>query len=172
MKSNFRKAKKSDIPVIWTILKQAIARRKADGSNQWQDGYPNEEVILSDIKKDAGYVLCDNEKVIGYCSILINDEPEYSNIQGEWITNGNFVVYHRVAISESHLGKGLAREMLNYIEQFALENGISSIKADTSFDNGAMLALFEKLGYVYCGEVFFRGSARKAYEKTVLSREF
>jgi hypothetical protein len=27
------------------ILQQAIARRKADGSNQWQDGYPNPEVI-------------------------------------------------------------------------------------------------------------------------------
>jgi hypothetical protein len=32
-------------------FQQAIARRKADGSNQWQDGYPNPEVILNDITK-------------------------------------------------------------------------------------------------------------------------
>jgi GNAT superfamily N-acetyltransferase len=167
MQINFRKANISDIPEIWSILKQAIARRKADGSNQWQDGYPNEEIIQSDIKKEASFVLTENENIIGYCSILINDEPEYGSIQGEWLTNGNFVVYHRVAIAESHLGKGLAKKMLKYIEQFAFENKIYSIKADTNFDNGAMLSLFEKLGYNFCGEVIIRGSARKAFEKVL-----
>jgi hypothetical protein len=33
------------------ILQQAIARRKADGSNQWQMVIPNPEVILNDITK-------------------------------------------------------------------------------------------------------------------------
>jgi GNAT superfamily N-acetyltransferase len=167
MENNFRKANIADVPTIWTILKQAIARRKADGSNQWQDGYPNEDVILSDIKKGAGFVLTESEKIVGYCAILINDEPEYANIQGEWQTNGDFVVYHRVAIAENYLGKGLAQKMLKFIEAFALENKIYSIKADTNFDNGAMLALFEKLDYVYCGEVYLRGSARKAFEKVL-----
>jgi hypothetical protein len=31
-----------------------------------------------------------------------------------------------------------------------------------------MLKLFEKLGYQYCGEVYFRGSARKAFEKVII----
>jgi hypothetical protein len=40
MTYNFRKATTSEIPQIWDILQQAIARRKEeDGSNQWQDGY-------------------------------------------------------------------------------------------------------------------------------------
>ncbi|HLW30024.1 MAG TPA: GNAT family N-acetyltransferase [Brumimicrobium sp.] len=169
MTINFRKANHEDALIIWSILQQAIARRKADGSNQWQDGYPNLESVQSDIQKNAGYILTENDKIIGYCAVLINNEPEYANIQGKWKTNGNFVVYHRVAIAESHLGKGLAKKMLEFIEKFALKNKIYSIKADTNFDNGPMLALFEKLDYEYCGEVFFRGSARKAYEKTVLS---
>ena len=46
----FRKAIASDLPFIWDILKQAISRRKKDGSNQWQDGYPNprlsKEILL------------------------------------------------------------------------------------------------------------------------------
>lgn len=167
MEISFKKANSEDTLVIWNILQQAIARRKADGSKQWQDGYPNESVIQDDINKNAGFVLTENDKVIGYCAVLINDEPEYANIQGKWKTNGDFVVYHRVAIAESHLGKGLAKEMLKFIEQFALENKIYSIKADTNYDNAAMLALFEKLGYEYCGEVFFRESARKAFEKTL-----
>ncbi|MFT4092143.1 MAG: hypothetical protein QM640_00795 [Niabella sp.] len=38
---------------------------------------------------------------------------------------------------------------------------------DTNFDNAPMLHILNKLGYIYCGEVFFRGAARKAFEKVL-----
>ena len=50
-------------------------------------------------------------------------------------------------------------------EAVCRKQGILSIKADTNFDNAGMLRVFEKLGYTYCGEVYFRGAARRAYEK-------
>ncbi|MET0465650.1 MAG: GNAT family N-acetyltransferase [Chitinophagaceae bacterium] len=163
----FRKAVSEDLDPIWQILQQAIERRRLDGSNQWQDGYPNPTVVRRDIENGHGFVLADTNGIVGYCAILINDEPEYANIKGKWLTDGDFVVYHRVAISEDHLGKGLAQEMLRSIEQYARDNQISSLKADTNFDNAGMLRIFEKLGYVYCGEVTFRGSPRKAFEKVL-----
>ncbi|MEO5910167.1 MAG: GNAT family N-acetyltransferase [Pelobium sp.] len=165
MNLTLQKANISQAPKIWEILQKAILRRKADGSNQWQDGYPNLDIIKKDIEKEQGFVLMDDENLLGYCAILINDEPEYANLKGEWLSNKDFVVFHRVAIDEAHLGKGLAKKMMNLIEEFAIENNIYSIKADTNFDNLAMLSIFEKSGYSYCGEVFFRGSARKAFEK-------
>ncbi|WP_449437370.1 N-acetyltransferase family protein [Pedobacter steynii] len=161
----FRKATLNDLPQIWVILQQAILSRKEDGSNQWQDGYPNPTVIKKDIEQGAGFVMTDGDAITGYCAILINDEPAYSEIKGKWLTDDDFVVFHRVAISEDHLGKGLSVKMLNFIEDFARNNNINSVKADTNFDNGAMKHVFEKAGYVYCGEVFFRGSSRLAYEK-------
>lgn len=167
MKSILKLAEIKEIPQIWEILQQAIARRKADNSNQWQDGYPNPEVIKCDIEKNAGFVLLLDQEIVGYVAVLINDEPEYDNIVGKWLTNGDFVVFHRVAISDHHLGMGLAKEIFQHIERYAEAKNIRSIKADTNFDNPAMLNLFEKMGYVYCGEVFFRGSPRKAYEKVV-----
>lgn len=163
----FRKAITEDAESIWQILQDAIQRRKADGSNQWQDGYPNPAVVKADIEKKAGYVLLEEDKIIGYVSIMINDEPEYARLQGEWLTNGDFVLFHRVAIAETHLGKGLAQELFHRIEDFAKEKGIQSIKADTNFDNFAMLRIFDKLGYEYCGQVTFRGSPRKAFEKVI-----
>ena len=167
MNYNFRKAITIDSAPIWEILKDAILRRKKDGSNQWQDGYPNPESVQNDIEKGVGFVLTENESIIGYSAILINDEPEYANIVGKWLSNGDFVVFHRVAIAETHLGKGMAKLLFTFIEEFAKDNNINSIKADTNFDNGAMLSLFDKSGYVYCGEVHFRGSPRKAYEKVL-----
>ena len=54
MNYNFKKADASDIPEIWTILQHAIIRRKNEGSNQWQDGYPNLEVIKKGVEKGGG----------------------------------------------------------------------------------------------------------------------
>lgn len=167
MNSEFRQATIEELPAIWEILKSAIERRKIDGSNQWQDGYPNPDVVRKDIDKGSGFVLTEDNEIVGYCSVLIDDEPAYADIQGNWLTDGSFVVYHRVAIADRHLRKGYARKLLQQIEVYAQEREILSIRADTNFDNHGMLGLFEQLGYVYCGEVFFRGSARKAYEKVL-----
>ena len=164
---NFKKADITDIPEIWAILQQAIIRRKNDGSNQWQDGYPNPEVIKKDIEKGYGYVLTDGENAIGYCAILINDEPEYLKIEGKWLTNADFVVFHRVAIAEKYLGKNLSQKIIDFIEEFARKNNIKSLKADTNHDNFAMMKIFEKSGFTFCGIVHFRGSPRRAYEKVL-----
>jgi GNAT superfamily N-acetyltransferase len=167
MNYDFRKALITEISEIWEILRQAIQRRKKEGSNQWQDGYPNLKVVKQDILKGEAFVLTERGAIVGYCALLINDEPEYAKIEGKWLTNDDFVVFHRVAIAEKYLGKGWAKKMMDAIEDFALSKSIYSVKADTNYDNVGMMKIFEKGGYTYCGEVRFRGSARKAFEKVL-----
>lgn len=163
----FKKATIADHAFIWEILKAAIERRKTDGSAQWQDGYPNPTVIENDINQGFGFILLENNTIVGYCALIINYEPAYEAIEGKWLSNQDFVVIHRVAIAQEQLGKGLAKKIMTEIENYAMQHHIFSIKADTNFDNLPMLHLFEKLGYSYCGEVYFRGSARKAFEKVL-----
>ncbi|MFA9187407.1 GNAT family N-acetyltransferase [Flavobacterium sp. FBOR7N2.3] len=167
MHYTFRKAEISEADSIWKLLQQAIIRRKNDGSNQWQDGYPNLTVVKNDIEKGYGFILVEGEKIIGYVAVMINNEPAYETIDGKWLTNDDFVVIHRVAIDENYLGKGLAKKIMNYVEDFALQNNIYSIKADTNFDNFAMMKIFKNLNYTLCGEVLLRGAPRKAYEKVL-----
>lgn len=163
----FRKAAKADIKSIWKIIQQAIERRKLDGSSQWQDGYPNPETIGQDIENAHGYVLSAGENIIAYCAVLFNNEPAYDHIKGEWLTNGDFLVLHRLAVSIEVAGQGIATGLFKLLEDHAVANNIFSIKVDTNFDNVPMLKILEKLGYTYCGEVYFRGSARKAFEKVL-----
>ena len=166
-KLNFRQATPDDSQEIWQILQQAILRRKNDGSRQWQDGYPNAGTVQSDIEHGIGYVLTENDEVAAYAAVIFNDEPAYEAIEGKWLSEGDFNVVHRVAVCDKAAGKGFATEIFRRIEEFSRKNGILSIKVDTNFDNVAMLRILEKLGYKYCGEVYFRGSARKAFEKVL-----
>ncbi len=162
-----RKATTADAPVVWEILQQAIEQRRQDGSEQWQDGYPNEKSIAADIAAGCGYVLEEHSAVLAYAAIISDKEPAYEAINGKWLTDGDYLVVHRVAVSNSSKGKGIATKLFAMIEDLAVRKRIYSIKVDTNFDNAPMLRIFEKLGYSYCGEVFFRGSARKAFEKVL-----
>ena len=163
----FRKAIAAEVDDIWTIIQYAIEKRKADGSQQWQDGYPNRDSIVSDIANDHGYVIVDEYGVLGYGAVIFEIEPAYTDIEGQWLSDGEYVVIHRVAASERAKGLGIATHFFRYVETLAKENDVHSVKVDTNYDNIAMLRILDKLGYQYCGEVYFRGSARKAFEKLV-----
>lgn len=164
---NFRKGSEKDISEIWKILQQSIERRKNDGSNQWQDGYPNLSTVENDIEKGYNYVLTLNEKIIATSALIFNDEPTYDVIDGAWLTDGEFLVVHRVGVSDEVAGKGFATKFFETFENFAKKNEVFSIKVDTNFDNLAMLKILEKLGYSYCGEIQVRDGARKAFEKVL-----
>ncbi|MBC9812093.1 GNAT family N-acetyltransferase [Crocinitomicaceae bacterium CZZ-1] len=162
-----RKATITEVPVIWEILQYAIAQRKADGSQQWQDGYPNENSIRNDIYNGSAYVLEDNGTILLYAAVIFDKEPAYENIEGKWLTEGDYMVLHRVAASPLAKGKGIATQFFQIIEDLCVQNNVFSIKIDTNFDNVPMLKIIDRLGYTYCGEVYFRGSARKAFEKVL-----
>lgn len=166
-----RKAQPSDAQKIWEILQQAIEKRRLDGSLQWQDGYPNPETVKADIEKGAGFVLENGMETVAYSALIFNDEPAYSSIEGKWLSDRDFLVVHRVAVSESFRGKGVIKEMFRLFEDHAVQNRVLSIKVDTNFDNTPMLAILEKLGYSYCGKVYVRSGERMAFEK-ILKNDF
>ncbi|MBB4805448.1 GNAT superfamily N-acetyltransferase [Chryseobacterium defluvii] len=163
-----RKANPEDVNIIWGILLQAIERRRKDGSAQWQNGYPNLGTVENDITKGVGYVLMVNGEIAVYSALILNDEPAYDTIDGAWLSTGDFVVVHRVAVDEKFAGQGLAKKLFDHIEDFARSQNISSIKVDTNFDNTAMLKILESKEYSYCGEVYLSGGIRKAFEKIVM----
>lgn len=163
----FRKADEKDIHGIWEILQQAIERRKKDGSSQWQDGYPNLSTVENDVTKGQNYVLVWDEKIIATAALIFNNEPTYEVIDGAWLTHGDFLVVHRVGVSDEVAGKGFAQKFFLILEGFAKENNVYSIKVDTNFDNIPMLKIMEKLNYTYCGEVQVRDGSRKAFEKVL-----
>ncbi len=165
-----RKATISDKETVWEILQQAIAQRKRDGSDQWQHGYPNAETVQDDIENDYAYVLVDQQEILAYAALIFGEEPAYQEIKGKWLSEGDYAVVHRVATSDASKGKGVATHFFKMIEDLCKEKNVPSIKVDTNFDNVPMMKILDKLGYSYCGEIFFIGAFRRAYEK-VLSEE-
>ena len=163
----FRKADGRDIAEISAILKKAVERMLAEGKRQWNKNYPNEIHVRSDIEKGIGYVLEEEGKVVGYAAVGFTGEPAYDNIKGQWLSDGKYVVVHRLAVCQSVKGKGVGNAFMNAVEDFARTLCIRSFKIDTNFDNTAMLGLLDRLGFTYCGEINYEKGSRMAFEKLI-----
>lgn len=161
----FRKAEEADLPAIGAILRGAVARMLAEGKRQWDENYPNERHAADDIANGVGYVMESDGEVVGYAAVVTSGEPAYTSIQGRWLTDGDYVVVHRMAVSRDVKGKGIGKTMMTAVENLAGSLGIGSFRIDTNFDNTAMLALLSKLGFSYCGEIQYEHGSRKAFEK-------
>lgn len=165
----FRKSVKTDADRIMEIIKQAQEHFKEQGIDQWQNNYPNKEVINNDIDNGESYVLLKDNEIVATTVASFNKEPTYKTIyEGEWITNDKYVVVHRVAVDNKYKGLGLSHQIFKHVEQLCLDKGVNSFKVDTHTDNKVMQNLLKKNGFKYCGIIYVEdGSERVAFEKVI-----
>ncbi len=187
----FRKATQADTDACWEVVDAARNHMIAIGRKQWDELYPSREIITRDILGGNAYLLerknapfaseekqaapnepdstanlqADNSMIVAYAVIVKNGEPQYEHLQGTWLSNGDYLVIHRLAVCPKLENQGLARQLFSYTETLALQQGVRSIKIDTNYDNGGMLHLMQALGYTYCGEIFYPRGQRMAFEK-------
>lgn len=163
----FRQAVEEDARRIWQIIQQAKEQMRLLGSQQWQDGYPLLETIVSDITLGNGYVLCKEGHAIAYGSVIFDGEPAYKAIEGKWMDDEPYVVVHRLAVADEMKQRGIATLFMEKIERLSLRKGVNRFRVDTNFDNHYMHRMLERLGFAYCGEIEYNRGSRMAYEKTL-----
>jgi len=163
----FRKANFEDMPVMMLLIEQAQAFLQGSHVDQWQNGYPSQDIIEQDIINGNAWVLENDTMLIALAIVAFDIEPTYLQIyNGAWLTCGDYAVIHRLAVHDQWKGKGIGALLFEKIENLAKTQNIQAIRVDTHQDNLAMQKLILKSGYHYCGEIFLAdGHQRLAYEK-------
>ena len=165
-----RKASQKDLNEICVIIEQAKLFLKQQGIDQWQNGYPNPEVVADDINSGIAYV-ADNGSVCGYCVIVMGDDPNYKVIlEGDWKNSEPYVAVHRVCVSNQVRGQGTAGALFQKAQDICVEHDIHNLKIDTHPQNLAMQRAIQKAGFTYCGKIHLlspaeNGAERWAYQK-------
>ncbi|OOM76194.1 acetyltransferase (GNAT) family protein [Clostridium puniceum] len=163
----FRKAVEIDINNIMNIIKQAQVYFKEQGINQWQDNYPSIETISGDIADKNSYVLLKDNNIVATVAVSFDGEKTYEAIyEGEWISNNEYAVIHRIAVDNTYKGLGLSSQIIKNIEQLCFKKSVHSIKVDTHEENISMQKLLKKNKFQYCGIIYLANrSKRIAFEK-------
>lgn len=163
----FRKSELEDVAEIMRMINKAKISLKATGIDQWQKGYPNEDVITEDIMRGESYVAVIDGKFVGTLAITFSAEHHYDTLRdGEWKNkDGYYAVIHRIAVDDDYKGKGIAGYLISQAE--VLGNGrIQSIRIDTHENNLAMQRVIQKQGFEFCGKItLYDGSDRLSFEK-------
>ena len=165
----FRQAKISDLDQIVEIIELSKKYLKETKVDQWQDGYPAKEDLRRDIESGNSYVLTNKDEIVATTVISLDGESTYNSIfNGEWITNEEYIVMHRVAVHNKYKGKGIFKELIKEAESLALNNDIFSINIDTHRDNVSMQRAVVKNNFKRCGIIYLEdGSERIAFEKVI-----
>ena len=175
-----RQAEMGDLGAVMEIIAEARGTIAALGIDQWQDGYPQREIIETDILSGVSYCIenTENGEILATFGVFEAGDHLYDRIfDGEWRTGdslsglGESVSYtaiHRVAISVKSRGQGLSTAMIDFVAQKAREIDKRSLRIDTHEGNVVMRRMLEKHGFCHCGTIYLEnGDARVAYEKVL-----
>jgi ribosomal protein S18 acetylase RimI-like enzyme len=147
-----RLATLQDIEAIMQLVKLVLPIMQATGNLQWDDTYPNADAFITDVKNEQLWVADFDGEIVGVIAITEQQEPEYAQVPG-WDITEPAIVAHRLAVSPTMQGKGIAAALLRQCEVVARQKGISLIRLDTNTVNRPMQNLFLKLGYNLGGEI-------------------
>ncbi len=158
-----RRATLAELDSIMAIYDDARAFMRMSGNaEQWNNGYPSKEVIVSDIEKGNLYVCDEVDRLLGVFCYFFGNDPTYLNIyDGEWLNGLPYGVIHRIAVSKEAHGKGVAACCFEYAF-----GKCENLKIDTHKDNIPMQRALEKNGFVRCGIIYLEsGDSRIAFQK-------
>lgn len=159
-----RKALAEEVHTAYQCIEDARKYHRALEFVQWYPAYPTVDTLREDVEKGVGFVITENDEILGYCCIICDDEPAYNVIDGAWRTDRPYAVIHRLAFSDKSRGKGMSAKAFLLIKNYCLNNGIAAIRVDTQEENKVMQHILLREGFACCGTVTFDGGPKLAYE--------
>ena len=153
MDKRFRKATLSDIDDVMAIIEDGRAFLKPQNGGQWQDGYPNRDSLLNDIKNENLYVILTSDNQIASVAAFTYYEKDYDTLyEGAWLSDYPYMVMHRIAVKNEYRGQGYGKALFELFIEVGKEKGYRSLRVDTHEDNKPMLSLLDKYDFEACGK--------------------
>lgn len=165
-------AKKEHIDEMMIITDAAKKQLAGLGLDQWQKGYPSREVWESDAKLGCTQLAVEDGKIMGIFAFQTTPDASYYEINGKWLTDGEYASMHRVCVADDAKGRGVAGQMFAHGFAMAKELGLPSMRIDTHPGNIPMQRALIKAGFSACGEIRLVGGCedgdlRIAFEKVL-----
>ena len=163
---NYSKATLNQTDKVFSVYSAAIKHMEQQGIHQWDEIYPDLQIITEDISKNQMYIGTIGEK-IAVCFVLSEEyDEEYKN--GKWQhPDSRFCVIHRLCVNPEFQNQGIATKTMEYIEKVCKEAGYDSIRLDCFTENPYSRRLYDKAGYSVVGYADWRKGRFELREKYI-----
>lgn len=157
-----RKATLDDINDMMPVYQAAQKYMTENGNpNQWQKGFPDENVIRGEVIRGVSYLMLDGNNVVAAFSLVPGEDPTYGRFYGDegegWLNDEPYCTIHKLA------SNGKVKGIFDLLLEFALRV-TDNLRADTHDDNKTMQHLLLSRGFRFTGIIHLaNGSPRRAY---------
>jgi ribosomal protein S18 acetylase RimI-like enzyme len=152
MKTIIRQAKKNELDAIMQVYASCVQGMISQGIDQWDDTYPNKEIIKKDIALKNYYVGIVEDKIVA--GVSINNKQDLAYLSNDWQDKtNNFMVIHRLCLAPHTWNKGLGKQMMAFAQELARKQGCTSIRLDTYINNPKAIAFYKRIGYSQRGHI-------------------
>lgn len=139
------------IDAAWALLERCKAVLEAQGIRQWDDVYPTREVIATDVRNGALFVLEEDGRCVAHAALDRRQADEWRSCA--WRSAEPALVVHRLCVDPAEQGRGLAHDMMDFAEAYAAASGCASVRLDACSINERSLRLYRRRGYREAGRV-------------------
>jgi len=157
-----RKANKTDLKNIMKMYKSCVTGMLENGINQWDDTYPNTEIISEDLNVGTYYVAEIDGTIIGGVNIDKNQDNTYLTLDWE-DKSDSFLVVHRLGVKEEFWNKKIGKYLMLFTENLVIEKGLKSIRLDTYSGNLKAMEFYRRIGYSELGTIDLKPDKEKYY---------
>ncbi|WP_119327216.1 GNAT family N-acetyltransferase [Companilactobacillus musae] len=151
-----RQATMDDLPKIIDIIDGAKKTLRDRGVEQWQQGYPDKEILKQDIEEDISFALVLNGEVVGAAALQQGYDKNYQDMtSGSWDKNSDvtYSIIHRIAIEADHQGEHLSAALIQQLLTMSYYLGYQDVRIDTHPDNLVMQHIIESNGFEEKGTI-------------------
>lgn len=164
-----RQSKLDDLPSIVQIINDAKESLQERGIDQWQQGYPNEEVLKQDIQENISYALILDSEVVGVATLQQGYDKNFQEmLSGSWSDESEvtYSTIHRLSIAADHRGEHLCTVMIQQLLTISYYLGYKDVRTDTHPDNLALQHIVTENGFNEKGTIKMDEDqdVRKAYQ--------
>jgi ribosomal protein S18 acetylase RimI-like enzyme len=146
------------------MYEAAKAIGKLKGNSDWDEYYPNMDIIIDDINNENLYVYEENGQLRASITMIPEDPTDIAPL--EWgMPNGCFLT--RLCVSPDEQNKGLGEFMMREITEYSKSIGIKATHHLASITNPAANRLYEKMKYDNRGKVYCYEHHYYAYEMII-----
>jgi GNAT superfamily N-acetyltransferase len=153
-----KQASEKDIPVIESILLDAVHWMDENGLHQWEERNVRWDSLSKHYAADDFYIAYDNGTPAA-CMALVDYDPVF------WpdIPKGESLFIHKLAVLRKYAGQGYSIELIDFAKEKARQSGICAIRLDCHKNRLKVRAVYERHGFVCVGEKTLFGKYETAF---------
>lgn len=144
-------AQKEDMKDILRLLKGVTTWLKKSRLKQWEflDQDEEDPEVRQSVEDGATFVVKEGDEIIATFTLNEMQTPWDKNIWGQSSEDAFYM--HRLSVDYAHIGRGLGRPIVEWMEAYTKTQGMRRIRLDCVESNKKLNQIYKNFGYDYKG---------------------